>query len=1288
MTVFSTPILTQSWRVIVIDDSLDDRSEVRRLLLNGSERRYRFVEAETGASGVRIILDEADGPPDCVVLDYHLPDMDAVDVLEALAGADGLTVCPVVVLTGTVGYDQTRAVLRAGAQDYLGKGWMTPESLTRAVENATERWAMARELRDRDASLRETNQQLQMSLNIGRAVAFKWHIPTNEVRRLHGLASCFDATTDKPETFEKILGRVHPDDRGSFESQVRQAIERPGQEYTNEYRVVRPDGSVQWLSDIGRVEFTADEKPLQLVGLAIDITDRKEAEENLRANEHRLRLTLEAAATGLWDWDVATNVVTWSAECYLIHGLKEGEFDGTAAGFDRLLHPDDRSRVWATVQAAVDGRTKYECEFRIIRPDEEVRWVANTGRAVYDHGRPVKMVGTITDITDRKRAEELLRASEEFNRSLMDGSADCVKVLDMDGRLQHINAPGLCLMEIDDFGPLCGQAWSALWPVEVHEEVSRAVATACGGTNYSFQAFCPTAKGTPRWWDVSVSPVRHAADGTVVRLLSVSRDITTRKETENLLRQSESRVQVALKNSHIMVYTTDHELRYTWIQNPHPAFDPADILGHRDDELLSPEKVEPLIRLKREVLESGVGKRSEFAVELDEILHHYDLTVEPLLGAGGKVEGVTVAAMDVTDRKREESALKVSETRYRRLFESAKDGILILDAHAATITHANPFMVELLGYSTDEFVGKELWQIGLFQDAETSKAAMQELQEKGFIRYEDLPLETKAGRLINVEFVSNVYHEDGDAVIQCNIRDIVDRKRLEESLRQHAIELSEADRRKDEFLATLAHELRNPLAPIRNGLEILAMISHDDESFGQIRTMMQRQINQMVHLVDDLLDISRVSQGKLVLRKELIELTDVLKNAVETSRPLIEASGHELTVVVPSDPVFFDGDATRLGQVFSNLLNNAAKYSNAGGRIRLTAGVLNNDVVVSVKDTGIGIAADMLPKIFDMFTQVDRSLEKSQGGLGIGLSLVKRLVELHGGRVEGISQGKNKGSEFIVRLPILARQESAQRNVADIETPLRKWRMLIVDDNHDSAQSLAMMLQLKGHETQTVHDGLAALNAAEQFRPEMILLDLGLPNMNGFDICQRIREQPWSAGMIVTAVTGWGQDEDRRRSSAAGFDYHLVKPVELSSLDNLLIAIGNPTLPQLPTGKNGPLRVLVVDDMRDARLMLSTLLKASGHEVQTASDGPTALTVALDFQPNAVLMDNSMPGMTGLEVAKQMRLEPKLRDAILIALTGHDDEADRQRSLEAGFDHHLVKPANINVIRELLGSIR
>jgi signal transduction histidine kinase/ActR/RegA family two-component response regulator len=370
--------------------------------------------------------------------------------------------------------------------------------------------------------------------------------------------------------------------------------------------------------------------------------------------------------------------------------------------------------------------------------------------------------------------------------------------------------------------------------------------------------------------------------------------------------------------------------------------------------------------------------------------------------------------------------------------------------------------------------------------------------------------------------------------------------------------LQETDRRKDEFLAILAHELRNPLAPLRNALHVLRLASPNPETLEHTRGIMERQVQQMVHLIDDLLDISRITRGKVELRKERVELAAAIQDALEACRPLIEAAGHDLAVSLPPEPIVLDADPTRLAQVFSNLLNNAAKYTPRGGSIRLTAERQGDEVVVKIRDTGIGIPADMLPRVFEMFTQVDRSLERSQGGLGIGLSLVRGLIELHGGSVEARSEGPGRGSELLVRLPVHAPVRAAHAAAGGSrQAAAPRRRILVVDDNRDAADSLALLLTLQGSEVRTAYDGLEAIDAAAAFDPDVVLSDLGMPRMSGYEAAQKIREQ-CSGRVVLVAMTGWGQEEDKRRSSEAGFDFHLVKPVALDALEQLLASLENP----------------------------------------------------------------------------------------------------------------------------------
>lgn len=537
-----------------------------------------------------------------------------------------------------------------------------------------------------------------------------------------------------------------------------------------------------------------------------------------------------------------------------------------------------------------------------------------------------------------------------------------------------------------------------------------------------------------------------------------------------------------------------------------------------------------------------------------------DDSAAPIRCKEGQIVGCVLVFRDVTERKQFERLRteRLAEAqRLAAIVDSSNDAI-ISKSLDGTILSWNTAAERMFGYTAIQIIGRPITV--LFPPDRINEEAhiLARLRAGETIEHYDTVRLRSDGQPVQVSLtISPLRDSDGRIVGASKIvRDVSERKEMENKLRRLVADLSDSDRRKDEFLAILAHELRNPLAPIRNGLQVLRLADDQQATVKDVRSMMERQVSQLVRLIDDLMDVSRITRGKMELRLERLSLAAVLESAVETSRPLLEEMGHELTVIAPKDPIFVNADRTRLAQVFMNLLNNAAKYSDRGSRVWLTTECRDNKVIVSVKDSGIGIEADQLSHVFEMFRQVHSALGKSQGGLGIGLTLVKRLIELHGGSVEARSDGPGKGAEFIVSLPISTETPPNGPTGNGTERPLKSsFRILIVDDNRDGADSLAMMLRTMGNESRTSYDGPQGVNAAEEFRPEVILLDIGLPNLNGYEVCRTIRKRPWAKSTIIIAVTGWGQDEDRRRSQEAGFDHHMVKPVDPERLMKMLAGL-------------------------------------------------------------------------------------------------------------------------------------
>ena len=493
-------------------------------------------------------------------------------------------------------------------------------------------------------------------------------------------------------------------------------------------------------------------------------------------------------------------------------------------------------------------------------------------------------------------------------------------------------------------------------------------------------------------------------------------------------------------------------------------------------------------------------------------------------------------------------ALRESEGRLEALFSNAAVGIAEISADGR-FALVNDALCGLLGEKRAGLLALPLARVAHPEDRAEVEGALEGLfarrretfaGERRFVR--------RDGETIWVK-LSIALASDGDAEARgvAVIEDVTERKRAEEDLR-------EADRRKDEFLAVLAHELRNPLAPIRHSLYLLRAGEARDPAVARLVDMMERQVQHMVRLVDDLLEVSRISRGKIELRRERADLLAIVRAAVDTSRPLLEAARHELALDLPEGELALEADVVRLCQVFANLLNNAAKYTPPGGRIEVGVEAARGTATVRVKDNGEGIPPSMLGRVFNMFTQVNTG-NRAQGGLGIGLTLARTLVQLHGGSIEALSDGPGKGCEFAVRLPLAERQAVAPPCAVEAlpeDRPLERQRVLVVDDNRDAADSLGMLLQFLGAEVRVVHGGQEALAAMREFSPRVVLLDLGMPHMDGLEVARRMREDPQMRTATLVALTGWGQREDRRRTGEAGFDYHLVKPADVRTLRSIL----------------------------------------------------------------------------------------------------------------------------------------
>ena len=531
----------------------------------------------------------------------------------------------------------------------------------------------------------------------------------------------------------------------------------------------------------------------------------------------------------------------------------------------------------------------------------------------------------------------------------------------------------------------------------------------------------------------------------------------------------------------------------------------------------------------------------------------------PIRSYHGKIDGVVLVFRDISERKRAEEGLRAAGDRFRSVVNHVIHGVISIDENGM-IESVNPAAERLFGYEAAEIVGQNIKRLMPEPYHSEHDGYLANYLQTGHAKIIGIGREVvglrKDGTTFPMELAVSAFPFGKRRLFTGIVQDITARKQMEDELRERVEQLREADHRKNEFLAMLAHELRNPLAPVQNAVYLLRKNCPDDAETQWAHDVIERQVQHMTRMVDDLLDASRITRGMIQLQKETIDTAAVVTRAVEMAQPLIDTCKHRLLISLPPEPLWLEADSHRLAQVLANLLNNAAKYTHEGGTIWLTAERQENDVLFKVRDTGIGIPPEYLPRVFDLFSQEDSSLERTHGGLGIGLTLVRVLVQMHGGAIQAFSAGTGQGSEFVICLPALSDAQIPQKPVVpmaekspDAVTPRR---ILVVDDNVDGARSLSILLRQVGHEVLTAHDGFAALELARTELLDVVLLDIGMPQMSGLEVARRFREELGLKNLLLVAMTGYGQDEDRRRSREAGFNAHMIKPLDLDALQAII----------------------------------------------------------------------------------------------------------------------------------------
>ncbi len=773
---------------------------------------------------------------------------------------------------------------------------------------------------------------------------------------------------------------------------------------------------------------------------------------------------------------------------------------------------------------------------------------------------------------------------------IFESSADCVLILDPRGEVMVINGNGMLALEIEDEAAVLYQPVGQLWRAARADAVATALEQARGGGVGRFTSTAPSRSGRPRWWDVTITRIQ-GDEKSLEGLLAVARDVTGMRQADQQLHRSEARYRSLVAASNVIEWDAPASGQFETVQ---PAW--STFTGQRFDQYCGAgwlDAVHPDDRARTErTWSAALRRRSPYVTEhrlrrVDGVYHHMLVRAVPVIDADGVLREWIGVHIDVEERRGVEERL--------RLLDAMSEATRNADDARTVMAVTTRMLGQHLGVTrcpyadvaadNDRFCIRYDWtaanarstvgeySLDLFgaRAAATMRAGRtllirdvdQELAGgEGAAMFNAIDCKAiiccpliKDGKLVAMMAVHQDRPRNWSADDVALVEEVVERCWVHIERVRATEALHEADRRKNEFLAILAHELRNPLAPMRNGLQLMKLAAGDGAAMVKVRDMMERQVQQMSHLVNDLLDIARITSGNLDLKRQRLELASVVAAAVETSMPLIDAGAHVLAVELPETPLPLDADPLRVAQVLGNVLNNAAKYTPRGGRIALSARRDGAMAAIAISDSGIGIPESARANVFEMFAQVGDSLGRAQGGLGIGLSLSRRLIELHGGSIV-LEESTPHGSTFVIRLPLAESAAptagtplAAGTDAANGTAPLR---VLVVDDNHDAADMLAALIGAVGHDSTVANSGAAALSVLPSLQPDIVFLDIGMPGMNGYEVAQQLRAMPALTQPVLVALTGWGEDKDRARTSAAGFDHHLIKPADLGTVERLL----------------------------------------------------------------------------------------------------------------------------------------
>ncbi|MFQ4145935.1 PAS domain S-box protein [Chlorogloeopsis sp. ULAP02] len=1014
-----------------------------------------------------------------------------------------------------------------------------------------------------EVKLRESEERLRLAVEGAGLIMWDWDLVSGQTVCSEGSQAKLGLTNDTEITYDVFLNAVHPDDRERVACSVQNAIAGEN-DYNIEYRSLWADGTVYWFVSKARVYRDENGKPMRMIGIDLDITAQKQAQEALRQSEAHLAMAQKVAQVGSWEFDLASQKIIWSETTFQHWGFEPSQSEPSYAELLERVYPDDREILQQFVERSITQGIPYGFDMRILRPDGSIRYLDSRGEPVFnEQGQVIKLIGTSFDISDRKHLEEELRRREQELADFIENAPIGIHCVSSDGTILWANQAELDLL---GYSPqeYIGQHIAKFYADQnvIEDILQRLTAKE---TLIDYEASFRCKDGSIKYVLINSNVLWE--DDRFIYSRCFNKDISDRKQVEEALRLSEARFRLAVENLPELFMLYDAQRRFQFVNTKVLQLSGRTLeqfIGHRDEDVFPAEVTNAYLPLLLKTVKTGQLQTGECTLTFFECQKCEPITFivkyVPLLNSQGKIQQILALTHDITQSKRAEEALRQREQEFRALVENAPDMISRFDRNLC-LRYVNPRVGLETGIPVPEWIGKTLSELGY---SEAIVNPWHQALQVVFETKQELICDSEFPSATGIKYWSSrlvpEFAEDGSVeTVLCVCRDITNRRQAELELQQAKEAAEAASRIKDEFLAILSHELRSPLTPILAWAQILRLKNFDATTTEYALETIERNAKLQTQLVDDLLDVSCIIQGKMSLNLRTVNLVYVIQGALETIRSTAQAKAIQIQTFLDYTPHPMKGDISRLQQIVWNLLSNAVKFTPEEGTITVKLEYFDSYAQIQVSDTGKGINPDFLPHVFKRFSQESNSTNRKFGGLGLGLSIVHYLTKLHGGSVKAESPGENLGATFTVCLPFVPTEceENSEKESTKEQMSLSGVRVLVVDDEVDMRELLARILKDVGASVTVTPSATEALAALQQQLPDILLADIAMPKIDGYMLMHQVRALPSQQARQIPAIalTAYAGEYNQQQAIAAGFQMHIAKPVEPKVLIEAIVSL-------------------------------------------------------------------------------------------------------------------------------------